>query len=187
MLAKRDRIRTEYITYNNVSQIQYVHLCKDCKCEIWRTSTEEKKTTGYCAKCIFKHKRTNRIPLDKNGDKKCNICLRYLPLPRFLKNIKRKIYSSSCSKCHNLKSFGINALEYEELHKKQNGNCAICGKPESATDKHKTELRQLAVDHCHKKNIVRGLLCTNCNLGMGHYKDNIDILLKAIKYLTLHK
>lgn len=60
----------------------------------------------------------------------------------------------------------------DELIKKQNGKCAICDK----------EVK-LMVDHCHISNKVRGLLCKNCNLGLGRFFDSVDILEKAKKYL----
>ena len=42
-------------------------------------------------------------------------------------------------------------------------------------------------DHSHKTNKVRDLLCSQCNLGLGHAKDSIDLLNKAIKYLEHHE
>ena len=42
---------------------------------------------------------------------------------------------------------------------------------------------QLVVDHCHKTGKIRGLICDSCNVGLGRFKDNIDNLKNAIKYL----
>jgi lambda family phage minor tail protein L len=44
----------------------------------------------------------------------------------------------------------------------------------------------LSVDHCHKTNTLRDLLCHQCNSGLGQFKDNIEILQKAIDYLHKH-
>lgn len=64
----------------------------------------------------------------------------------------------------------------ELLFEKQNGKCAICEKTlDSASKAH--------LDHNHKTKEIRGLLCHNCNRGIGYLKDNIDILQKAIQYL----
>jgi len=76
------------------------------------------------------------------------------------------------------RSYGITQSDYEDLLKRQNGKCAICGLLE---EKHRSKV--LNVDHNHKTKKVRGLLCNNCNRGLGHLKDSIKNLKKAIKYL----
>ena len=74
-------------------------------------------------------------------------------------------------------TYGLTDSEYKALLIKQNGRCAIC------REKKGNELQSLAVDHCHKDNKVRGLLCINCNTALGHFKDSIEILENAIKYI----
>ena len=61
----------------------------------------------------------------------------------------------------------------EKIYDKQKGKCPLCLNFEEV----------LHVDHCHKSGKVRGLLCTRCNKGLGHHKDDVEILKKAIKYL----
>jgi len=74
-------------------------------------------------------------------------------------------------------NFGISLEEYHKIFQAQNGKCAIC-------KKHQSELkRALAVDHDHETGQVRGLLCANCNLALGHLKDDPGLLCNAIKYL----
>lgn len=72
--------------------------------------------------------------------------------------------------------YGVTKEFLVALHKKQDGKCAICGEIPS------TE-RGLHVDHCHKTNDVRGLLCHGCNTGIGALKEDAEILSNAIKYL----
>ena len=65
--------------------------------------------------------------------------------------------------------------EYKDMIRQQEGKCAIC----RGKDKNK----KLAIDHCHETGVVRGLLCSNCNRGIGFLKDSVVVLNKAIKYL----
>ena len=73
--------------------------------------------------------------------------------------------------------YGITLDEYNELLIKQNYSCKICGKHESEFD------RKLSVDHNHTTGKIRGLLCGNCNTGLGLFKDNKELLLKSVDYL----
>jgi hypothetical protein len=83
------------------------------------------------------------------------------------------------------KHYEITLDEYHDLIESQNNVCAICGKPEFVKDQH-GKLRSLAVDHDHATGEIRGLLCTNCNKGIGHLQDSITILTAAINYLKNH-
>lgn len=80
------------------------------------------------------------------------------------------------------RKFGISHAEYAELHQKQGGVCAICKKPETATRNGK--VKSLAVDHCHTTGRIRGLLCADCNTGIGKLKEDENIFLAAIQYLA---
>ncbi len=73
--------------------------------------------------------------------------------------------------------FGISLDEYNNLRKSQNFCCAGCERHESVFD------RSLAVDHDHLTGKVRGLLCHDCNRGLGMLKDDIMILSNLINYL----
>lgn len=79
------------------------------------------------------------------------------------------------------KRFNLTEEELILLKEKQNFKCAIC-------KEHNDNLSvPLAVDHNHKTNIIRGMLCGNCNQGLGRFKDNIEFLKNAIKYLQNEK
>lgn len=84
------------------------------------------------------------------------------------------------------KHYGMTIDDYENLYDTQNGICMICGKPEFVKDQN-GRLRKLAVDHCHTTGKIRGLLCTNCNKGLGHFKDSPELLKSAVNYLDKHK
>ena len=77
-----------------------------------------------------------------------------------------------------MRYYGITIDEYNLLYKKQNRGCAICSVPTGSNDK------RLSVDHNHQTGEVRGLLCDDCNIGLGKFKDNPNLLAKAINYLS---
>jgi hypothetical protein len=82
------------------------------------------------------------------------------------------------------RKFGVTRQQYGDMFLAQGGCCAICRKPETAT--RNGLVKALAVDHCHKTGIVRGLLCVACNTGIGKFGDDRNVLLSAIKYLDRH-
>ncbi len=80
-------------------------------------------------------------------------------------------------KHYNLAKFGLTLDEYNNVLENQDGLCAICRKTEK-------ENKSLAVDHNHSTGQVRGLLCSNCNRGLGLFQENIERLANAIRYIT---
>ena len=78
------------------------------------------------------------------------------------------------SRKHNLKQYGLTLDQYMELVEKQANRCAICGKK----DQH-----ALCVDHDHKTNQIRGLLCRQCNRALGSFLEDPVLLIKAAQYL----
>lgn len=83
------------------------------------------------------------------------------------------------------RKFGITRQKYADLFHSQNGVCAICFKPETAT--RKGVIKALAVDHDHQTGEVRGLLCSDCNTGIGKLKDDPEVLRNAADYLERFK
>ena len=80
---------------------------------------------------------------------------------------------------YGLRRFGLTLDDYDLLSIKQDYVCAICGNINSNG-------RRLSVDHDHKTEKVRGLLCLKCNSLLGFVKDDIKILKQAIKYLEIN-
>ena len=127
-------------------------------------------------------------------NKTCCACGEEKSLTEFHRDKSKKDgYKSRCKECHKvwyqpydaeidrkkkLKStYGITPEDYNNMFKEQKGCCAICGVHQSERKK------RLAVDHCHKTGKIRGLLCSNCNTGIGNLRDSIELLEQAIKYL----
>lgn len=99
-------------------------------------------------------------------------------------------YGNHCSKCRSYtnslanwkqQKISITALEYKYLCEYQQYKCKICG--DQYPNWTLKRSKRLAVDHVHGTNIIRGLLCTNCNVGLGMFKDKRENLEKAIEYL----
>lgn len=73
--------------------------------------------------------------------------------------------------------YGITKEKYQDLLTEQCGRCKVCN----------VELMsELRVDHDHKTGAIRGLLCANCNSGLGMFQDDPDRLRKAAQYLESH-
>ena len=72
-----------------------------------------------------------------------------------------------------------------EWFEKQKSVCKICGKTvHKAPENSKDKKNQAVIDHDHKTGKLRGLLCHQCNVGIGNFKDSIDRMLNAILYLS---
>ena len=78
-----------------------------------------------------------------------------------------------------INEYGLSPEQYLQLLAEQGNKCPVCG-----TDL--TGHRKYAVDHCHKTGRVRGILCPKCNTGLGHFKDDPELLNKAADYLRRH-
>ncbi len=76
--------------------------------------------------------------------------------------------------------YAMSLEEYNALLVKQECKCVICGYQHDPS----RQRGRLYVDHCHKTKGIRGLLCSNCNKGLGCFADRTELLTKAIEYLT---
>lgn len=77
-----------------------------------------------------------------------------------------------------LRRYGLTVEDYEAMLAAQGGRCAICREAPDSRRRH-----DLAVDHCHETELVRGLLCHRCNVGLGHFNDRPNLLRAAAEYL----
>lgn len=71
--------------------------------------------------------------------------------------------------------YDMSDVEFKARLAAQNGCCAICSKA--------IEGKHIHRDHCHQSGEWRGLLCGSCNLGLGMFADDVDLLFRAIDYL----
>ncbi len=96
---------------------------------------------------------------------------------------KKKYYQTHKEQWkHNYKykiglKYGVTEEEFNRMRTEQEFKCKICGKHEN------DQVRRLSLDHDHKTGEIRGLLCDNCNVGLGNFQDSPEILQSAINYL----
>lgn len=84
-----------------------------------------------------------------------------------------------CKRCHNIKSrYNLNHYELEEILISQDYKCKICSAPLT-----KDGPIKMHIDHCHEHMYVRGVLCSNCNHGIGQFKHDPNIVMQAVNYL----
>ena len=79
-----------------------------------------------------------------------------------------------------LKKYNLTAECYAKMLIAQGGGCAVCGNTIGG-NVHDNE--KLHIDHSHQTGIVRGLLCSACNTGLGKFKDDASLLRRAIGYI----
>jgi hypothetical protein len=130
-----------------------------------------------CSKCNLEkdlnqfHKRSNRPCGVRSICKEC-----YKVYPKILKS--RLNYMREYDL---MKSYNITIQKYNEMLLNQNGKCGICQRDYKTLIGRK---KFLCVDHNHKTNQVRGLLCDKCNRGIGMFNDCKDLLIVASEYLN---
>lgn len=73
--------------------------------------------------------------------------------------------------------YGITLEEFNQIFESQGKTCPICKRDKSCG-------KNFVVDHSHKTGKNRGILCNRCNVGLGSFKDSIELLQEAINYLT---
>jgi len=145
--------------------------------------------TKICSRC------NETKPLDrfhKNGSRKdgladwCKSCANADQRERRAEN-PDKMRAYDCARrekrkdLHLQQTYGITLAEYDEVLEAQGDCCAICGK--TITE----QGRRLCIDHNHETGENRGLLCTNCNIGIGFLQDSSEVCRQAMLYLRRYR
>lgn len=138
-------------------------ICTSCK--------EEKPLSEYYNSKIYKDGKGYR----------CKVC-DAIARKDYEKRHRRTRLSNS-RKANRKSKYGLTEDDFKNLKESQRGLCGICGvrMEEYGHVKHKSNT--FCVDHDHITNEVRGLLCANCNRGLGLFKDSVSNLISAIRYL----
>ena len=163
-------------------------ICPICKKEFIPKHPSTKQI--YCS---VQHAQDAKNPhaaenreLEKRGSKRCSQCNRVKRLKLFhsVGGGKKRPYCMSCYRKSRRprtgkdnqyqNKYGISIEEYDTLLASHGGKCWICGGGST---------RAMGVDHNHKNDNVRGLLCARCNGILGRWKDNPRIAQRAVNYL----
>jgi hypothetical protein len=158
---------------------------------------------SYCKPCArekyqqpaVERKRSVEQPVE--GEQKCRECGEVKPYNEYHWESDKGRYRYRCRSCvyaqskaywraegserqrarQLQKKYGITVAEFDAMLAAQRGGCAICSAAVNPN------ARSLAVDHCHKTGKVRGILCGRCNLAIGQFDDDPDLLRRAVMYL----
>jgi hypothetical protein len=187
-----------------------VRMCRDCGAvkplTDFHVSPKRKGGRGsYCKRCFNERSKRSyakrvqeqygrqvRVPFAiPDGHRHCPDCAVVKPLDAFPRSKSgRGGFGGYCKPCHNARGkasidkrggareyhlrrrYGVGQADFNEMLAEQGGVCAICGAPDPQH-----------VDHDHRTGWVRGILCFNCNGGLGQFRDNPVFLAEAITYL----
>jgi hypothetical protein len=100
----------------------------------------------------------------------------------------RRIYTekgqaSRASTLH--KKYNIDLMGFDVLWQAFKGRCGICNNQLKMPEKRQGQsLDVVAIDHDHVTGNIRGLLCNACNKGLGFFKDNPTLLMKAMEWVN---
>lgn len=163
-------VRTELAP--DVEQSEELKRCPKCTLEksldlFYKNSasTSKTKTSSWCKECTLKSQS------DYNARNKEQISTRRAARYRTPEG-KRSRRNSDWKK-----RYGVTYDEVEKILADQGDRCAICKTP--------IELgKHTHLDHQHVTGKVRGVLCVNCNLMIGHAKEDVSRLRSAIDYLA---
>lgn len=138
------------------------------------------QSTNYCIEC-------NKADYPHAGRGLCKRCYRryYRKTPSGI--AERKRYWAKYQHSDSFKrisanrrlklAYNITIQEKERMIQEQKGLCGSCGE---LLDKN---ISNCHVDHSHESGKIRGILCSDCNRGIGCFRDNIKKLILASKYL----
>jgi hypothetical protein len=153
------------------TQSGYESRCRICKKqgrrvnrEISKANRKRKYVSGQprvCRTCGFE-KQADEFPMDVFDGKyiqvksQCRLCVSFY---------------------NRLKTYNITQEDFFTMFREQSGKCAIC-------EVQFTDTKKPVIDHCHNKNVVRGLLCYGCNRTISLFENDISFLKTVEAYLT---
>jgi hypothetical protein len=164
-----------------------------CRCNVVKPSSEFYRRTcsrdglsGHCKACDLVARTAAPAKAKQRDARK-----RYYHSHKGKFQEKRKAYyatekGKACRRRGRLQFyFGITVDQYEEMYARQEGLCAVCGRPEIRKDR-SGKLSRLAVDHDHSTQAIRSLLCSYCNGLIGRIEKHPELLRGLVAYHRRH-
>jgi hypothetical protein len=176
--------RLDWISANAVTVIVE---CVTCRIPFRRRPSTDS------AECWMCRKRGRKVTVDRTAT--CKTCgctwlaLNRGPLPARCADCKDRAARLK-SRGHDadgrwrVRKHGITNEQFEEMVVAQGNHCGICAREMSRGPWRRDGA---CIDHDHATGAIRGLLCTRCNVGIGHFDDDPALLTKAIEYLAQAK
>lgn len=185
MARCRTCVRTAYVKWRQKRMADAVAnppaVVKCSRCKALKPSADFTKSkhshTGRYSQCRSCASASKREAWASGGSERYKIAQKRVPQE------KRTIRLAQRSARALEKAYGITLEDYQSLLHQQGGVCAICREATRSNALH----RRLSVDHCHETGMVRGLLCSSCNNGLGRFADDPDRLASAAAYLRAHR
>ena len=184
------------------------HYCESCHAQVKDRYFTDKvspyrygKSGRYSGPCLMCLNPENTL---RFGRRYCWPCVRMLRTKEFSYIVGVRKRDGKCMDCGSAdladsqrcfeckravrlyKTYGISEEEYQQKRSAQQNKCAICLKEEKDCLLKIGQKERFVVDHDHKTNKVRDLICGKCNSVLGYAEDNSEILLSAARYLALH-
>ena len=177
---------------NGVDRVCIVEGCG----KAYKTTSANPKKKCKLHRSIYATAREKK-EWKKTGKKRCRapqVIKQYTGCTDKPKSIKKYFLNASRGKCRRCSTessyhgqlknrYRINHEIYYKMVKETGDTCMICGTDYKGMNKDESPNYHLVVDHQEKPFKVRGILCQNCNQGIGYLKHDKDILTSAIKYL----
>jgi hypothetical protein len=156
-------------------------------CELCGLPTKRRNKTGVCQRtrdCTNEYKRRTYAMRPKPVGKTCELCSRPLhssckhgicdKTPECRHELNKRRHQANGGR----KKSTVPGKTRKELAEFRKGkSCAICGK----------RRKKMVVDHDHKTRVIRGVLCSQCNVAIGMFDDNVNQLLIAVEYLSVSR
>lgn len=146
-------------------------------------------TGGLCTKC-------KKFPTLPGKSRRCRACRNaYMrgywkrEKPRAIRKARYDAQPIEKKRAYHLmRAHGITLEQFYDLARIQEGKCAICAKTETDGKVRAGGYTWLHVDHDHETNKIRGLLCNNCNCGVGYFGDgSVQTAIAFVKYLVSYE